>query len=96
MEPAPPLFLDENGQPLSISAPESQVPEGEIIQGEAIDTIEEDSSDKGKSVELQWWKISISRTLGYGDWGENKEMSVHVINHTQTNNLYTKLIQIKF
>lgn len=51
MEVAPPFFLDANGQPLDMSAPVSQVPDGEIVQGEAMDVTDEGNSDKGKSAE---------------------------------------------
>ena len=48
VEPPPPIFLDTNGNLLSMEAPVINAPEGEIIQGEAMDLGEEKESRSKK------------------------------------------------
>lgn len=47
VEPPPPIFLDVNGNPLGMENPLIAQPEGEIVQGEAMDLGEEKES-RGK------------------------------------------------
>ena len=47
MEPPPPLFLDSNGQLMNFDAPAPGVPEGELVQGVAVD-FKEEGGGKGK------------------------------------------------
>ena len=44
VEPPPPVFLDVNGNLLGMDAPVIAAPEGEIVQGEAMDLGEEKES----------------------------------------------------
>ena len=48
MEPPPPIFLDVNGLPIGMDAPQIGAPEGEIVQGEAMDLGEEKESRSKK------------------------------------------------
>jgi len=49
VEPPPPLFLDVNGQMLSMENPVISQPAGAIVQGEAMDvTSENEKQKKGK------------------------------------------------
>ena len=51
IEPPPPIFLDVNGNLLSMDAPVIAAPEGEIVQGQAMDvTAENEKMKKGKDV----------------------------------------------
>lgn len=47
VNPPPPIFIDANGQLMSMSNPVIGAPEGEIVQGVAMD-IPEDKESKGK------------------------------------------------
>ena len=48
VEPPPPIFLDVHGNPLGMDAPVIGAPEGEVVQGEAMDLGEEKESRSKK------------------------------------------------
>ena len=53
VESPPPIFLDTNGDPIGMEAPEVGAPEGEIITGEVMDLGEERESCVVKKGEQQ-------------------------------------------
>ena len=46
VETPPPLFYDCNGVLMNSEVPQAGVPEGEIVQGEAMDIEDDDKPDK--------------------------------------------------
>ena len=51
VEPAAPLFIDHNGELMDIENPAIDQPDGEVIQGEAMDVNEENAKKRAKQEE---------------------------------------------
>ena len=50
IEPPPPLFLDTAGNPIQMENPVIEAPQGEVVQGTAVDIGQDDKGKKGKDV----------------------------------------------